>query len=289
MADPTVIDPQYPYTPEEFAGIERTKAEANYPGFDFNVDRFRPAAEGELQPYYGSLFNQLGVLEQGAIDKSNKTYSDVVRGLQEQYNRRGTFFSGEAVRAEDASAGQHLQDLQQIQGEYGGRRAAATVEQSQQIRERAAAMQQQAFTDYQTKRKQEVDQIVTKALSEYIPGYAAKLQEQMADANNPWLEIPLEEGVDFTTTPEAPATATGTPSKYGRYLTPDEAKSGKYKGKTVVIKGSGIRFKSPQDEPGGGYGRWLTPEEAKSGKYKGKVVVIKGKGIRFKTPADQPK
>jgi hypothetical protein len=37
------------------------------------------------------------------------------------------------------------------------------------------------------------------------------------------------------------------------------------------------------------YGRYLTPEEAKSGLYKGKIVVIPNSGIRFKTPADEPK
>lgn len=37
-------------------------------------------------------------------------------------------------------------------------------------------------------------------------------------------------------------------STYGRYLTPDEAKSGKFSGDTVTIPGSGIRFKSPEAE-----------------------------------------
>jgi hypothetical protein len=37
------------------------------------------------------------------------------------------------------------------------------------------------------------------------------------------------------------------------------------------------------------YGRYLTPEEAKSGKYKGQIVVVPGSGIRFKSTALEPK
>lgn len=84
---------------------------------------------------------------------------------------------------------------------------------------------------------------------------------------------------------------------YGRYLTPAEAKSGKYAGMTITIPGSGVRFKSPQiqqqalsgktQSTSGGLGRYLTPAEAKSGKYAGMTVVIPGSGIRFKTTANE--
>lgn len=236
---PTTTDPtKYPYTPEQYADVERLKLEGDYPTFNSDVSRFRPQAERELQPYYTTLFNQLGVLEQGQIEKSNKTYEDLVQNLQEQYNQRGRFFGGQAIKAEGQLAGEHAQQLGEINAGYGTRRAAAATEMTGRAQERAAILEQQAFDDYQANKRGEIEKQVSQKLSAYIPGYAKVLQQQLADQNNPWLEIPLEEGVDYPTQP-----------KYGRFLTPEEAKSGKYAGKVIVIPGSGIRFKTPADEP----------------------------------------
>lgn len=204
MADPTLLDPNYPLTPEQYADTERLKVEGAYPTFNADVARFRPQAAGELQPYYSTLFDQLGVLEKGQVEKSNKTYEDLVKNLQESYNSRGRFFGGQAMQAEGNAAGDQAQRLGEIQAGFGAKRAEIATEQNQRTLDRAAQIQQQAFDDYNTNKKAEVEKTVSAKLAEYIPGYAKAIQAQLADENSPWLEIPLEEGVDFTTAP-APA------------------------------------------------------------------------------------
>lgn len=248
--DPQVLDPTYTMTPTDFAASQRAILTGQYPGFDKTLGDFKPAAEGELAPYYRSVFDQLGSMQTQAEQKSIQNYDQLTKKLAEQYNARGTFFGGEAIGAANTLAGNEATDLSNIGQTYDTKRQATAVEQNDATIKRAQQMQQQAFDEYQTKMKGDVEKQVADKLAEYIPGYAKAVQKQLADANSPWLEVPLQEGVDWSNIDSTASTNTNNnPKGYGRYLTPAEAKSGKYKGKVVVIKGSGIRFKTPADEP----------------------------------------
>lgn len=288
MADSTaLLDPKYPLTPDQFAESERLKLEGDYPAFDPTLTRFRPQAEGELQPYYQSLFRELGTMQEQAQTRRARTYDDLVSKLKNQYNQRGTFFSGEALGAEQRLAEDSAAEAMRIDQGFDTRRAGAATDMTDRVLRRSQELQQQAFDEYQTVRKGTIEKQVAQKLADYIPGYAGAVQkqiaDQIADENNPWVEIPLESGIDYptetaaapTTTPTATARPSGAAYKIHSLDTWKKVGSQFDKSETTSDKGKGIWLTDAAYKA-----RYVGPKN--KGKYKPSELIQIGKDFFLK-------
>lgn len=93
--------------PNDFLKLARIQAEANVPDFTPDIPRLRDVAKQQTSPFFeqsrnvldvhGSIAQQQAQISQGRIARS---FDDAYEELQESYNQRGLFFSGEELEAE---------------------------------------------------------------------------------------------------------------------------------------------------------------------------------------------
>lgn len=179
-------------TPDQYAAYKNAEFSSEYPAFKPDYPSYNQQATSEIAPYYEGLYSSLSGLEQSDIERTNQTYDDILKNMQESFNQRGTFFGGESVKAEQNLGAEQARTISDIQSRYAGLRASAGLEQTRAITDRGIQLADRAYQDYWTNRQAEIDSKVYGALKDYLPDYADKIKQQLSDKNSLWLDIPID-------------------------------------------------------------------------------------------------
>jgi len=214
-------------TPEQFQSFKTLQYGAEYEPFKYRPsEEYVSEAEKDISPYYKSLYAGLSDLEKAEIEETEETYDDLMKNLQDEYNRRGTFFGGEAMVGAGRLLGRRGRAITGVRAGFEAERAGLRMEERKKISTKAEDLRQRDYNEYWTERTESINQQVLTDLSEWLPAYTKTIQDQMEDDNALWLDIPLEdEAVEPTPTPEPTPEPTPTPQLGPRGSSADYARS----------------------------------------------------------------
>lgn len=178
--------------PNQFEAQKRAEYGSQEPTFTPTPAAYQQTATAEIAPYYSTFLSGLDVEQAKGEKKISQTYDDLLKNLKEGYNQRGTFFSGEAIGAEQKAQEARAEAITGLSSDISMRRAEAGLEQTGRVNARASQLQEQAYQDYLTAKQQNIDKKVYTDLATYLPKYAEFVQQQTTDANSPWLDLPID-------------------------------------------------------------------------------------------------
>jgi len=210
--EPTYYNPDTDsvFDPEGYEAYWRTKLESEYDPFSGVLGDYTTQAQEEIDPLYQSVYDQLSSMETQQRADTSDTYDDLLVNLQEGYNQRGTFFSGEAMVGEADLGKERGRAMTNIGSYFATQKSATALDQQTKIQDRAETLQTNAYNDYLSTRTNAINTKLFDAMKEFYPHYQERLQQQLDDENALWIDIPIEpealEAEVVTDAVEAPPT-----------------------------------------------------------------------------------
>lgn len=180
-------------TPSGFATATALDLESQYPTFTPTAEStFRTQAGTELSPSFDAALGALGTEETAAKAKTAKTYKELLERARESYNRRGVFFSGQAMTGEqDIMTGQ-AEAEQGITSSFAKERSSIQLQREKAIADRISQLQKTEYDTYVAGKEASIGAAVAQKVKEYIPTWQAAVQQAIADKNSLWMDLPID-------------------------------------------------------------------------------------------------
>lgn len=179
-------------TPGGLAAATALDLESQYPTFTQTPEStFRTQAGTELSPSFDSAIGALGTEETIAKSKTAKTYKELLERARESYNRRGVFFSGQAMTGEqDIMTGQ-AEAEQGITSSFAKERSSIQLQKEKAIADRISQLQKTEYDTYVAGKEASIGAAVAQKVKEYIPTWQAAVKAAIEDKNSLWMDLPL--------------------------------------------------------------------------------------------------